>query len=393
MLVKRAYKFRLCPTKDQIALMEKYTGQCRFVWNWFRSQREDWYQSGVSEISPEERDPSVNPNSYFKQSVQLTQLKKHFPWLCDSPANILHQALKDLDLAYKNFFKGIAAYPQFRKKGQKNSFRFPADFKFKDNRLCLPKLCTVKFRISRQVKGKIKNITVSKRGNHWYASLQVEEDLMLPKTKGAPIGLDLGVTDLIATSCGERTKPVDFSKLRKSQLKLQRSLSRKRKGSSNWRKAKQKLSQIHVRISDKRKDHLNKLSTRLCKNHAVIVVEDLGIRQMSSSAKGNIETPGKNVKAKSGLNRSILAQGWHEFLRQLEYKSSWRMGKVVKVNPRHTSQRCHVCGHTQKENRKGKQFACISCGQKEDADINAAKNILVAGQAMSACGDIRPVAA
>ena len=393
MLVKRAYKFRLCPTKEQMALMAKYTGQCRFVWNWFRVQREDWYQSGVSEISPADRDPSVNPNHYVSQANQLPALKKHFPWLCETPSHVLQQILKDLDRAYKNFFKGIAAYPQFRKKGQKSSFRFPDGFRLEGNRLKLPKLESIKIRLSRKVKGKVKNVTVSKRGNHWYASLQVEEELVLPKAKETPIGLDLGVTDLIATSSGERTKPVDFSKLREKQLELQRSLSRKRKGSSNWRKAKQKLSQIHVRIADKRKDYLNKLSTRLCKNHAVIVVEDLNVRHMSSTAKGNIENPGKNVKAKSGLNRSILSQGWHEFLRQLEYKSSWRMGKVVKVNPKHTSQRCNVCGHTQKENRKGKHFACISCGQKEDADINAAKNILVAGQAMSACGEIRPVAA
>ena len=162
--------------------------------------------------------------------------------------------------------------------------------------------------------------------------------------------------------------------------RAQRKLSRKIKFSKNWIKQKRKVQIIHARIAHVRRNHLHQISTEICKNHAMIFIEDLKVVNMSRSAKGSREKPGKNVCAKSGLNRSILDQGWSELRRQLEYKSSWRGGYVIAVSPRYTSQCCSACGYRDQENRKTQAaFACLSCGLTLNADINAARNILAAG--------------
>lgn len=170
--------------------------------------------------------------------------------------------------------------------------------------------------------------------------------------------------------------------------KAQRLLARKQRFSNNWKKQKHRIQRIHSKIANIRKDFLHNLSTQLSKSHAMIVVEDLKVRNMSGSAKGSIDSPGKQVKAKSGLNKSILDQGWGEFCRQLEYKLAWLGGSLLKVNPQYTSQKCHHCGHTDKANRTNQaNFECQSCGYKAHADINAAQNILAAGHAVLACGE------
>ena len=163
---------------------------------------------------------------------------------------------------------------------------------------------------------------------------------------------------------------------------------------NNWKKQKAKITRLHSRIADARLDFLHKNSTAISKNHAVVVLEDLKGSNMSASAKGTKEQPGKNVRAKAGLNKSILDQGWFEFRRQLEYKQAWRGGQVVLINPQHTSQTCSTCGHISPENRRTQsKFRCTSCGHEEHADLNAAKNIRRAGQARIACGDTWPIVA
>ena len=152
------------------------------------------------------------------------------------------------------------------------------------------------------------------------------------------------------------------------------------------KKQNRKISRLHHRIADVRIDFLHKLSTEVCKNHAEVYVESLNIRGMSSSARGSEEVPGRNVRAKSGLNKSILDQGWFEFRRQLDYKLEWMGGRLEQVDARHTLQRCLKCGHTEKGNRKSQaEFVCLSCGKKQHADINAAKNILTVGLTGMAC--------
>lgn len=165
-------------------------------------------------------------------------------------------------------------------------------------------------------------------------------------------------------------------------------MSRKVKFSKNWVKAKRKITKLHSTIANIRRDYLHKTSTAISKNHAVIVIEDLQVRNMSKSAAGTIENKGRNVKAKSGLNKSILDQGWFEFRRQLEYKQAWQGGQLIAVPPQYTSQRCACCGHTAKANRTTQsRFECMVCGHAENADVNAARNILAAGLAVLACGE------
>ncbi len=185
-------------------------------------------------------------------------------------------------------------------------------------------------------------------------------------------------------------KPVNSFKANQEKLaKHQRQLSRKVKFSQNWQKQKQKIQRFHPHIANIRKDYLHKTTTEISKNHAMIVIEDLKVSNMSKSAAGTVSQPGRNVSAKSGLNRYILEQGCYEMRRQLEYKQHWQGGQVIAVPPAYTSQKCACCGHTAKENRRSQnQFECLACGYSENADINGARNILAAGHAVLACGGL-----
>ena len=181
--------------------------------------------------------------------------------------------------------------------------------------------------------------------------------------------------------------PRPFKRLQKRLARLQRNVSRKTKGSANRKKALRRVSKLHRKIGNIRRDFLQKASMTICKNHALIVIEDLKTSRMSRSAKGTVEKHGKNVRAKSGLNRSILDQGWSEFRRMLEYKQAWLGGRVIAVRPHFTSQTSSACGVVDKNNRLTQaRFACLSCGHTENADTNAAKNRLAAGYAVSARG-------
>lgn len=164
------------------------------------------------------------------------------------------------------------------------------------------------------------------------------------------VGLDAGVAKLATLSDGTVFEPVNScQKNQKTLARLQRQLSRKVKFSNNWQKQKRKIQRLHSRIANIRRDYLHKVTTTVSKNHAMIVIEDLKVSNMSKSAAGTVSQPGRNVRAKSGLNRSILDQGWYEMRRQLEYKQLWRGGQVLAVPPAYTSQRCACCGHTAKK--------------------------------------------
>lgn len=377
----KAYRFRLKLTGEQERLCEQTDGCTRFVWNWFLGQRESWY-CAASEVPAALRDDTVVPNSYEAQANQIRHLKAFYPWLGEAPYHCLQQALKDLHRAYQNFFEGRAAYPCYRRKGRDGgSFRFPDPkaIRRENNTLKLPKLGVVELVNSfRRIRGEIRSVTVSRRGKHWYASVLYRRERKLPMPSTGPaVGIDLGVANVVSLSTGERVKPCSFTKLERAKRKQQRILARRRKGSANWKKTKTRLGRIHIRIGDKRNDFLHKLSTAISKNHAQVVVENLQVGNMTKSAKGTPEDPGVNVKAKAGLNRSILEQGWGEFVRQLNYKTQWRGGVLVKVDHRYTSQRCSCCGHIAPENRPSQAvFRCVRCGHSEHADTNAAKNIL-----------------
>ena len=381
MIRRQAYKFQLKTNLSQARQMRSFAGACRFVFNQALALQKAKYEAGNKKLS------------YADLCAELLTLKSSNPWLGESPSQTLQQSLKDLERSYKNFFAKRADFPRFKKKGLSSSFRFPQGCKLDqaNNRIFLPKLGWMHYRNSREVLGEVKNVTVSHSCGHWYISVQTERevsDVIHPSTSA--IGVDMGIAQFATLSDGHVFAAVNSFKQKQKRLaRYQRAFSRKVKFSQNWKKQKSKIGKLHQTIANIRKDYLHKTTTIISQNHAMIVIEDLQVKNMSKSASGNLNKPGRHVKAKSGLNRSILDQGWFEFRRQIEYKQVWRGGDVLAVPPQYTSQRCSCCGTVSKENRQSQaKFACIACGYQANADVNAAMNILAAGHAVLACGEI-----
>ena len=256
-----------------------------------------------------------------------------------------------------------------------------------NSRLFLPKLGWLRYRNSRTVFGAVKNVTVVLSGGKWFVSIQTEREVEQPLPRGGAVGIDLGVVRFATLSDGTVYAPLNSFKRHATALrKGQQAMCRKQKFSNNWKKAKARIQRIHVRIGNARRDYLHKTSTAISQNHAMVCLEDLQVRNMSRSAAGSIETPGKHVRAKSGLNKAILDQGWFEFRRQLQYKLSWNGGELILVPPQNTSRRCPQCDHVSAQNRQTQErFACIECGFEDNADRVGAINILRAGHARCAC--------
>lgn len=385
MLIKKAYKFRLKPNLAQEALLHNFAGQTRYVWNKALGLNLARLKSGQRIMYYQELD-------FWSK---LWKKSEEYGFLRECPAHLLQQKLRDLERAFKDAFdkkQPNKRLPRFKKRGQSDSFRFPApaQVKLEHHHVTFPKIGRMGFYRSRDILGDIKNYTVSRRGRNWFVSIQVEIELVsdgVQKPNNA-IGLDMGIKHFITSSEGDHIAPVNsFRKMSHKLAVAQRRQSRKKRYSQNWRKSGNRISKIHQKITDMRRDFQHKLSTKISKNHAIIVVEALKIKNMSRSASGTRENPGKSISAKSGLNKSMLDQEWHEFKRQLEYKSYWRGGLVIEVPPQHTSQRCSDCRHIDARSRQTQEkFVCIKCYKEMNADINAAKNILAAGHAVLACG-------
>ena len=384
MKIVKAYKYKLKTNLILEGKLSQISGSCRFVYNLFLNQRIQEYKTDF-----------VNVN-YYDQAVQLPSLKEEYPWLKEVPSQALQQTLKDLDMAFKHFFRRckngeVPGFPRYHKKGIKDSFRYPQGVKVDGNKVYLPKVGWVKFYKSRDIEGTIKNTTISRKCDGWYVSFQTEKIVSEPIHKSTTtVGIDRGVKHLAV--CSDTTEINFNTNLDKWYARLtieQRKLSRKKKFSNNWYKQKKVVSKIHKKISNIRNDFLHKESTKLSKNHAVIVLEDLKIRNMTKSAKGTIEEPGVNVKAKSGLNRVILMQGWYSFQSMLEYKQKYSGGTVMYVNPKNTSLKCSKCGHISKNNRRSQAlFVCEECSYTINADYNASVNIKNSvGHTDYACGE------
>jgi putative transposase len=380
MLRLQAFKYELMPNGEQQHDMRRFAGARRFVFNKALALQQAHHASGGKFIS------------YFSMGKHLIAWKQEFPWLKESPSQALQQSLKDLDSAYQNFFAGRAGFAQPKKKGRGESFRFPQGFKIDqpNNRLFLPKLGWMRYRNSRDILGTPKNITISQSGGKWFASIQTEREVEQPvPTATSAIGIDVGIARFATMSDGSFIEPLNsFKKHEKRLAKYQRRMSRKMKFSKNWHKAKRKVQKIHTTIANTRKDFLHKKTADISKNFRVVAVEDLQVCNMSKSAAGTAKKPGKNVAAKSGLNKAILDQGWFEFRRQLEYKLDWNGGVLVAVPAHYTSQTCPCCGHVAKENRKTQaKFECVDCGYENNADVVGAMNILARGYRVAACGE------
>ena len=393
MRLLKAFKYELMPTGEQQRDMRRFAGSCRFVFNKALAMQKDRYKQGEKKLG------------YAGLCKLLTEWRNSVDtaWLSEAPVHPLQQTLKDLERAYANFFAKRADFPRFKKKGQHDSFRYPDPKQIKldqgNSRIFLPKLGWLRYRDSRKVLGTVKNATVSQSCGKWYVSIQTEREIVEPVHPSTSIiGIDVGITRFATMSDGSFIEP--FNTFRKHEQRLtryQRAMSRKTKFSNNWKKAKAKVQKLHIRIANIRRDFLHKCSTTISQNHAMVCIEDLQVRNMSKSAAGSSEAPGRNVKAKSGLNKSILDQGWAEFRRQLDYKLAWSGGYLIAVPPRNTSRTCPACGHVSADNRQTQaQFLCAECGFEGNADLVGAINVLRAGHARLACevsGAVMPPAA
>jgi putative transposase len=380
----QAFKFALRPNGEQARRMHRFAGSCRFVYNQALALQKSNYEAGQTFIG------------YVAMAKQLTAWRNgtQIPWLKDAPVHPLQHALKDLERAYQNFFAKRAMFPRFKRKGRHESFRYPDAKQFEidepNSRIKLPKLGWVRYRNSRDILGVPKNITVSCSAGKWYASIQTERTVEAPMaTVTGAVGIDVGIACFAAFSDGCRVAPLNSFRKHEARLRrYQRAMSRKTKFSKNWHKARRRVQSIHCRIANARHDFLHKITTTICKNHAMVAIEDLAVRNMSRSAKGTVDKPGKNVAAKSGLNKSILDQGWYEFRRQLQYKLHWNGARIIAVPPHHTSTTCPHCDHVAAENRRTQaKFKCVRCGYENHADVVGAINILARGHRVAVCGE------
>ena len=288
MLIRKAFKFELMPNGEQIRKMKQFSGCSRYVYNRALAWQNEQY----------EKDKTFKFN-YFKLASLLPEWRRELPWLKDCQAQLLQQSLKDLDSAFKNFFAKYSDFPRFKRKGEKESFRFPQKCKLEqhNNRIYLPKIGWVRYRNSRNVIGKIKNVTISQKCGKWFVSIQTEFEVETPKPNGGEIGIDMGIVRFATLSNGQYFEPVHAFKTYKGKLtKLQRRLKNKSKSSNSRKRLNAKIAKLHHRIANIRKDYLHKINNTISKNHAVVYVEDLQVKNMSRSARGTTEQPGKNVK-------------------------------------------------------------------------------------------------
>ena len=387
MIVHKGFKYELRLACEQREFCFQSACICRFVWNKALELKKKAWEEKKQKISWQDLDK------------YLPKWKKQFGWMKLAPSQSLQQVIKNLDKAFQGFFRGTG-YPRFKNKYRDKSFKIVQGISLegqlskKVGLVKIPKLGVVRYTKTRNISGEIKSATISMKGGKWYISFCCEIEIAIKQKKNASkVGGDRGVLKTFQGSNGVvlwqlRPSEKDVKKLKK----YQRQLEKKKKYSSNWKKLVNLIQKTYMKFANTRKDVVHKFTSKLAKNHGLVVLEDLAVKNMTKSAKGTIINPGKNVKAKSGLNRVILEQCWNMFARFLEYKMIWNGGAVAYVDPKYTSQKCNKCKHIAKENRKTQAiFECVKCGHKENADLNASKNILDAylkaeGQAVLVCG-------
>jgi len=368
-------KVRIYPNTKQTNIIHKTFGSCRLVHNLLLDAKIKAFECG-------------DKLSSFDLIKRLVPMKKVVggEFLKEVDSTALQQSVKNIDVSYKNFFRG-AGFPSFRSKHNSRQSYKSTTSKVKENKLYLPKVGLVKMKGFRKFSGKIISCVVSFEAGQYHASLTFDDKIELPKPShnNKLIGIDVGVTLFATLSNGDMIKPLDLKKEIIGMKKAQISLSRKIKGSKNRQKAKSELARRHLKITNKRKNFLHQISNRITNENQVIVIENLKIKNMSKKAKGSVENPNMRASAKSGLNRSITQQSWGMFFTMLKYKAIRKGGEVIKIDPKYTSQKCSKCGYISKENRQSQsKFVCLKCGFSINADVNASINIVGAGYALKA---------
>lgn len=374
----KAFQVKIYPSKSQAQILSQNIGACRYIYNRSLAVKKFAYQKFGWNISA------------YRLCTHLTRIKrrKETTWLQEASNQALQQSILHMEKAYKAFFKLGFGYPRFKSKGRaRKSCSYVQNVSIEKGKIRLPKAGWMRCKGIRKdllAQGKLGTVVVFKEAGAFYASVLVKprQKSEVPSlSKGKKVGIDVGVKVFIADSDGRLQESVDFTRESQRLLRAQKKLSRKKKASKNRAAQKLLFFKAHQKIARKRKDYAHKLSRFYADNYDFVAIEDLNLRGMTRSAKGTLEAPGKNISAKSGLNRAILQQGWSQFFQFLDYKLLEKGGSLVRVDPKNTSQKCSECGHVSKKNRVSQElFFCEECGHTENADLNAAKNIALSHQ-------------
>lgn len=377
--MRTAFKCRVYPSHEQEALLRQTFGCIRYVWNATLAYRHEMYATTGKSLS------------YPEASRYVTQLKKvpGNEFLNDVSAVALQQAIRHQEAAFARFFAKRARYPRFKTRNSRRSASFNrGGFSFRNGQIKPAKFAApLKYvwtwpEIDPATLHPA-TITVScDSSGRWFVSFSVEIEPPQLASTDTTIGLDLGLTDIVVTSRGEKIPhPRHMDKHEKRLKRYQRMMARKQKGSANREKARKKVAKQHAKVADARRDHLHKLTSKLVRENDTIAIEDLA--------------PSNMIKNRC-LSKAISRTGWFELRRQLEYKSERNDRKLVVIDRWYPSSKtCSECGHLlDKLNLKTRHWTCPGCGTRHDRDINAAKNILAAGLAVDVCGgDVRPAKA
>lgn len=350
MIQTRTYRYKLAPTPAQQQQLGQWLGSCRYVYNLSLSYKKTlWEQSKVS----------IGKNEIQKE---LSTIAKETDWLGCVHSQVLQEVTDRVFNAYDGFFKQGKGFPKFARKGQYQSFSFKQGVKINSTHVQLPKFGKIKYRNSQACTGTIKRATVRECADGWYVCLCVETNIEPLEPVESSIGIDMGIKSLLVTSTGETVEnPKHLYKAEKRLKRLQRLVSRKKKGSANRKKAVKKLARQHQKVANTRTDFQHKVTTRLIRENQAIAVESLQI---------------KNMLANHHLAKSISDAGWYSLTQMLEYKARWYGRSFERVNARHTSQDCSGCGYRKSDlTLSVREWTCPQCQAVLDRDVNAAINI------------------
>ena len=355
----KSFKYRIEPNDEQKELLSKHFGACRFVFNHYLNKRKESYLEDKKSLN------------YYDNANNLTLLKKEeeYIWLKEVNAQSLQSSLRNLDTAYNKFFRKQTKFPRFKSKYDKQSFTIPQDINIKENRLIIPKFRNgIKININKEFDGKILYATISKTTtDKYYVSITCEVQHKTFEKTNSKVGIDTGIKDLAILSDGTTYKNIKTLKNKLKKVKYnQRQLSKKTKGSSSRNKQKQKLAIIYEKITNIRKDYLHKISTEIIKNHDVICIEDLAVKNMMQNHK---------------LAQAFSDVSLGTFYTMLEYKANWNNKIIVKIDRFFPSSKtCHVCNYIKQDlTLKDRVWTCPDCNTTHDRDLNASKNILKQG--------------
>lgn len=370
----RGYTYALRPNAEQAILFDRFAGVCRLVWNLALEQRLNHWRNFQATTG--------NNLNYVTQARELTKLRAEVDFISAVHVSPQQRTLRALDEAFRRAWQGKGGYPQFKRKGVNDAFSFAGrevrieKINHRWSRIRLPKIGWVKFRDTRPLQGDVAEATVTRTALGWQISIGCklyDASNILP---GA-VGIDRGVTVPLMLSDGASyALPPSIAALDRRIRKAQRIASRRKRGSVRYAKAQRRVAKLKARQARIRKHWAHTATTDICRNYGTVVVERLRTKNMTASAAGTVESPGRNVAQKRGMNRAILNVGWHQIEAMLAYKA----GNLIKVDPAYSSQTCGSCGATDSRSRKNQaSFVCTACGHRDNADRNAAVVILNRG--------------